>query len=386
MCGEQKQVERAWDADKRDFVADRRDEIAAERNADAGTRDAIADEREQLVNEREAELDERKRRIEERAAGMGIPPEHSAVEEAGRAAECSDAAAQRQLAREERDQRQGERDAAARAREQATKRRQASTPTTGLAMAFAEIARYLYEADNFENVLTRIVETAVSAISGCEMASITVREDVETARTLASTHSAAIAVDEAQYEAHEGPCLDAVEEAIVHTPSFPDPRWPRLASRPVDSGVEAVVSYRLAAPGRIAENSVAGSLNAYAGVPDAYDDEAQEIGLILAAHVSVGMRAVREREAFEQVGRQLHEALSSRDVIGQAKGILMERLRIRPEDAFDTLRCSSQRLNVKLREIAVRLAETGEFDDPSGNSSASRTPSHQARAGGRARC
>ena len=48
------------------------------------------------------------------------------------------------------------------------------------------------------------------------------------------------------------------------------------------------------------------------------------------------------------------------------KGILMERLRITPEDAFDTLRRSSQRLNVKLREIAQKLAETGEFDDPDG--------------------
>ena len=227
-------------------------------------------------------------------------------------------------------------------------------------------ARYLYEADNFEDVLTRIVETAVFTVSGCDMASITFREGAETFRTLAFTHSAARAVDEAQYQAHEGPCLDAVEAAIVHTPSFPDPRWPTLA-RLADSGVEAVVSYRLAAPGHIAEDFLAGSLNAYAGIPRAYDDEAQEIGLILAAHASVGMRAVREREAFEQLGRQLHEALSSRDVIGQAKGILMERLRITPEDAFDTLRRSSQRLNVKLREVAEKLTETGELSDPGGN-------------------
>jgi hypothetical protein len=366
MNGGQIQDERAWDADKRDFVAARRDDIAAERDGDAEARNATADEREQLADKREAELDERERRVEKRAAELSIPPKHSAGEQS-RAAKRADAAAQRQFAQEERDQRRGERDATAGAREAAANWRQASTPTTGLAVAFAEIARYLYEADNFEDVLTRIIETAVSTVSGCDMASITVREGAETFRTLASTHSTAIAVDETQYEVEEGPCLDAVEAAIVHTPSFPDPRWPTLARRPVESGVEAIVSYRLAAPGRIAENFVAGSLNAYAGIPQAFDDEAQEIGLILAAHASVGMRAVREREAFEQLGRQLHEALSSRDVIGQAKGILMERLRITPEDAFDTLRRSSQRLNVKLREIAEKLAETGAFDDPSGN-------------------
>jgi hypothetical protein len=367
MSGGQNQNERAWDADKRDFVAARRDEIAAERDADAEAQDATTDEREQLADQREAELDDRERRIEERAAELGIPPGHSAGEQGRRAAERADGTAQRKLAREDRDQRVGERDAAAGAREAAAKRLQASAPTTGLAIAFAEIARYLYEADNFEDVLTRIIETAVATVSGCDMASITVREGAETFRTLAFTHAAARAVDEAQYEAHEGPCLDAVEAAIVHTPSLPDPRWPTLARRPVDSGVEAIASYRLAAPGRIADDFVAGSLNTYAGTPQAYDDEAQEIGLILAAHASVGMRAVREREAFEQLGRQLHEALLSRDVIGQAKGILMERLRITPEDAFDTLRRSSQRLNVKLREVAEKLTETGELGHPGGN-------------------
>jgi AmiR/NasT family two-component response regulator len=59
------------------------------------------------------------------------------------------------------------------------------------------------------------------------------------------------------------------------------------------------------------------------------------------------------------VDQNLHDALSSRDVIGQAKGILMERLRITPEDAFDALRRSSQELNVKLRQIAESIAETG---------------------------
>lgn len=367
MSSEQSPDERAWDADKRDFVADWRDEVAAGRDTDADTCDATADEREQLADERESELDERERRIETRTAELDIPPERSAEERARRVTEQATAAAQRQLARQGRDQRKDERDAAVAAREAAAKRRQASTPTTGLAMAFAEIARYLYEADNFEDVLTRIVETTVSTVAGCDMASITAREDGEAFRTLVSTHPVATAVDEAQYEAHEGPCLDAVEQAMVYTPSFPDPRWPVLASQPTDAGVQAIVSYRLAAPGRIAEDFVAGSLNAYAGATQAFDDETQEIGLILAAHASVGMRAVREREAFEQLGRQLHEALSSRDVISQAKGILMERLRITPEDAFDTLRRSSQRLNLKLREIAQKLAETGEFDEPGGN-------------------
>jgi len=57
----------------------------------------------------------------------------------------------------------------------------------------------------------------------------------------------------------------------------------------------------------------------------------------------------------------LQEALVSRDVIGQAKGILMERLHMTPDQAFEELRMASQRLNVKLRDLAVRVAETGQW-------------------------
>ena len=149
----------------------------------------------------------------------------------------------------------------------------------------------------------------------------------------------------------------------MYTPAFPDSRWPALAARPTDSGVASVVSYRLTPSNPDPAGSLAGSLNAYSGTPDAFDAEAQEIGLILAAHASVAAGAMRERETLEELRRHLHDALSSRDVIGQAKGILMERLRITPEEAFDALRRSSQRLNVKLREVAARLAETGEFHD-----------------------
>ena len=85
-------------------------------------------------------------------------------------------------------------------------------------------------------------------------------------------------------------------------------RWPALAAHPTDSGVESVVSYRLAPSSPAPAGSLAGSLNAYAGTPDAFDAEAQEIGLILAAHASVAAGAMREREALEEMSRHLHEA------------------------------------------------------------------------------
>jgi hypothetical protein len=355
--------ERDWDADKRDFVADRRDDVAAYRDEAADTRDRTAADRERMADERDAALDERQSGLDAYAAELGRPPAHTQEARDCAATATRDAAAERNSARQQRDQGSGKRDEASAARDEAAKRRRAATPTTGLALAFAEIARYLYEADDFDEVLARVTETAVAAVAGCDMASVTVQVEQATFRTAASTHAAALAADAAQYEAKEGPCLDALEEAVVHTPFLPDPRWPRLGAGLIDSGMQSVISYRLASStaGALTDDTPPGSLNAYAGTPNAFDSQAQEIGFILAAHASVAVRAVHERQALEQLGRNLHQALSSRDVIGQAKGILMERLRVTPEDAFDLLRRASQQLNVKLREVAQQLAETGEF-------------------------
>jgi AmiR/NasT family two-component response regulator len=72
----------------------------------------------------------------------------------------------------------------------------------------------------------------------------------------------------------------------------------------------------------------------------------------------VAARAVDERSTLRNLSRDLQQALLSRDVIGQAKGILMDRLKVTPEDAFDLLRRSSQELNIKLRDVARALTDT----------------------------
>jgi hypothetical protein len=342
--------ERAWSADKRDFVADRRDDVADER-------DAVAQTRDRAVDAREAELDERERRLDGRAAKLGASGE--GTEGSARRAE---ARAARSQARHNRDEAQAERTIAAADRDESTKRRRADAPPTRLAMVFAEIAEQLYEADSFDDVLLRIAEAAVSTVAGCRMASVTLSER-SGYRTAASTASAAAAVDQAQYQSHEGPCLDAVDTPIVYAQSFPDERWPVLASRPSESGVESALSYHLATARSGAADSGGGSLNSYGVTPHAFDDTAQEIGLILAAHASVLARAVADRSTLRNLGRDLQQALLSRDVIGQAKGMLMERLKVSPEDAFDLLRRASQHLNIKLREVASGLTETGEFGD-----------------------
>lgn len=335
--------EREWAADKREFVADRRDEVAAERDAVAQAREAIADAR-------EATLDDWEQRLTGHVDRPGGPG----------AGQLADERAARDQARRDRDEAADARDAAAARRDEATTQRHTDNPSLQLAAAFAAIAEYLYASDSYEQVLQRIAETTVSTVSGCDMASITV-QDAGGYSTAAATDPDAASVDKAQYEAGEGPSLDALTTPVVQVGSFPDDRWPTLAAEPADYGVESALAYRLSVTSSTGGRGQA-SLTSYGVAPDAFDDQAREIGLILAAHASVAARAVGERDTLEAIERNLRVALSSRDVIGQAKGILMERLKIPPEEAFDALRRSSQRLNEKLRDLARRVAETGEFD------------------------
>ena len=349
MTAQSPDVERQWAAEKRDFVADRRDELADERDVAGDVRDMTADARER-------ELDQRERELDAREAKLGL------AGDAELAAERLEAFVSRGQAQQNREVSADERRASAAARDQATRRRLEGTPTTRLASAFAAIAEHLYTSGSYDAVLLRIAETAVRTIAGCQMASVTLSEVGAGAyRTASTTDAAASAVDQAQYDAQEGPCLDAVDTPIVYAQSFPDARWPTLASRPAELGAKSAASYRLAAASRAAVET-GGSLNTYGIEPDAFSDEAREIGLILAAHGSMAARAVRERDALEDLADNLHKALLTRDVIGQAKGILMERLKLTPEEAFDVLRHASCRLNEKLHAVAQNLAETGELD------------------------
>jgi hypothetical protein len=351
--------ERDWAADKREFVADRRDVVADQRDSTADTRDMVADARQAAMDERERQQDERDRQQDERAAELGVE-DQGAAGRSEAAAQRARERATREQGRLDRDDVRAERDLSSAERDQAAKRRQAAVPSTKLAIAFAQIAEQLFSADTFDDVLLRIAQAAVSTVTGCDMASVTLSEH-GAYQTAATTAPAASAVDQAQYDVREGPSLDAVEAPVVYAHSFPDSRWPKLASRPADLGAQSAASYRLAAAS-LASTGTGGSLNTYGSVPDAFSDEAQQIGLILAAHASLAAGAAHERGDLQDLADNLSSALLTRDVIGQAKGILMERLKLTPEDAFDALRHSSQRLNEKLRAVARRLAETGEFD------------------------
>jgi hypothetical protein len=124
--------------------------------------------------------------------------------------------------------------------------------------------------------------------------------------------------------------------------------------------VSSVVAYGLSVP-REGRWQPLGVVTLYAEVTDAFDVDVRELGGILSCYLSVAAALERDRTDLSRREAALHRALSTRDVIGQAKGILMERRHLTAGEAFDTLRDTSQRLNIAVHELATRLAETGEL-------------------------
>ena len=99
------------------------------------------------------------------------------------------------------------------------------------------------------------------------------------------------------------------------------------------------------------------ALNYYSFSPHGLDHLDRDTAMIIAAHAAVAIEYTTARTAAELQTAQLRRAVASRDVIGQAKGILMERRGYSADQAFQTLRRASQDLNVKLVDGATTLAE-----------------------------
>jgi GAF domain-containing protein len=206
-------------------------------------------------------------------------------------------------------------------------------------------------------VLERVVNRATSIVPSAAMVSVTVRESDGTFHTPAETDPLATRADNIQYETGEGPCVEATASSSSGFTSSPDlandERYPRFGPRVVDLGLNAVCSTGMFPGG---DPPRLGALNYYFRGPEGLAEVDQDAMLILASYAAVALHAARGLEAEKLRTVQLTEALQSRDVIGQAKGILMERRGADADQAFDILRRASQDLNIKIRDIAQTIA------------------------------
>jgi transcriptional regulator with GAF, ATPase, and Fis domain len=216
---------------------------------------------------------------------------------------------------------------------------------------WASLALRWASEPSLDAVLGQVVAAALSCIQGAGHAGVSIPKGNKV-RPRSASDDLVRAFDECQSAAGEGPAFDAVSghEPMVRVDELRrDPRWPQFTAAVASVGIGSMISWRLHTPRR-----TYGVLSVYATHARAFPYEAVRTGTLLAAHASVAAGAAATAE-------NLRTALASRDLIAQAKGILMERHKIPDREAFDLLVTASQYGHRKLTEVAAELTETGEL-------------------------
>jgi GAF domain-containing protein len=216
----------------------------------------------------------------------------------------------------------------------------------------AELVGLLRTEESAEQTLERLAALACATIPRCRAASLTQWRDGKP-YTVVSSDPLAQEIDNHQYELLEGPCLDASRygEAYRVDDMAEEGRWPVFTDVARSRGVVSSLSQPL-----VVRGEVIGALNLYATQPRAF----AEVGQIVegfAAQAGTTIANADLYRASRTLAEQLQEALASRAVIEQAKGVLMAEQGCGPDDAFDLLRQASQRENVKVRDVAQRIVD-----------------------------
>ena len=213
------------------------------------------------------------------------------------------------------------------------------------------LARVLHVKNaELEPALQAIVSTAVTTLNPAQHAGlITVSRGALVPQ--AATGRPPELLDQLQQKLNGGPCIDAAQQ---QTPIYiadmrHESRWPKFAAEAESVGVCSM----LCVPLRVHEQCL-GTLSLYSELATAFTDHDERVTTLFATLAAVALAEAQRTD-------QLQTALANRDIIGQAKGILIERRRITADAAFGSLSQASQDVNMKLTAVARHLVETGEL-------------------------
>lgn len=228
------------------------------------------------------------------------------------------------------------------------------TLTHETAMELAKLAGLVLTEPDLDTALVAVTKVATAAVEPCDGASLTMRNRGVPSAPAASD-AWAIELDKLQFVEQEGPCLDCLREGSVMRVRDlrTDGRFPNYGPKAAVMGAFSALSLPL-----VADGGTVGALNLYSRRVDAFDSDVVAVGELLAAHASLAISAATAYYSSRELADQMRQALESRAVIEQAKGVLIAQLGGSADDAFDRLVELSQRSNRKLREVALSVVET----------------------------
>jgi GAF domain-containing protein len=225
----------------------------------------------------------------------------------------------------------------------------ADQPLESLAEVFGDLAVEMQAQKGSTDTLQSIVEAAPKVVPGARWAGISLVQGTKIVSEVPTSRSVA-ELDQLQSDLNQGPCLTALRE--YHTVHIDDmrteTRWPDFGREAQQRGMRSMLSFQL-----FVRSENLGALNLYSDEPGAFSEDSFLIGEILAQHAAVAMIGAAAETQFEN-------ALATRDVIGQAKGMLMQRDNLAGLHAFSLLTRASQQTNIKLVDVARWLVNEHE--------------------------
>ena len=208
-------------------------------------------------------------------------------------------------------------------------------------------------ADDAADLVSRIVGEAVRLVPTARHAGVIVTDPNRNLRTVSASGPVPRQLNELQMEMGTGPCLTAARKQIVvrmHDIGA-DTRWPEFCRSAKDCEVGSMLCVPL-----FVDDRMLGTLSFYGERPDVFRDGVEPVARLLAT-----LSAVALADSFHRM--RIERALANRDLIGQAKGVLMARHGVQADEAFEMLRAHSQRTNSKLVAVAEQVVETGALSD-----------------------
>ena len=216
------------------------------------------------------------------------------------------------------------------------------------AASLAEAARTINRSQSLGETLDAIARAAQASVPGFDAVGISLVHADGAVETKAATGDLVWKLDALQYGVGEGPCVSSLHEepVIVVENLRAEQRWPAFVPQAIELGLKAQMALRL----YVDDDGTIGGINLYSTLSESIDEDAPAAAEVFAAQAAVALGHVQQVE-------HLNQALQTRQQIGTAIGIVMERYKLDPPGAFSFLSRLSSHANVKLREVAARIVE-----------------------------
>ena len=224
------------------------------------------------------------------------------------------------------------------------------------AQALGELSTFLVSGSSLDQALSRIAQITTAAMPAAVYAGVALLDQRGRPSTAVFTDPRVVEIDQGQYDAGLGPCLEAwATSSTVGLPDLDEWRdeYPLFVAAAARHGIRSTLSLPM-----VTRGGAIGALNLYATVPSGFSAQDETLGVDLATASAVVLSNASAYWEAVELSQQLSDAMVSRAVIEQAKGMLMAQgVALTADDAFALLRETSQRENVKLREIAQRTVD-----------------------------